>query len=355
MKVKSLVALMMMLTSVKISCASDPTLLEKRNVSYASKRVEVLPLCALEHPPVEDKNACIIFVHPPKVGGTNLTFIMHAILGDHNIRYAVPRVEGVSPGFITPGWIGGMAKLKADPGPLPADDRLIFVSGHFPYGAHEYLPPKKTMYVSLLCKPEKREISSLNFDFQRGYVKREEAESYLLDRMIDNPQTRMIAGEIFMRGPCDERTLDRAKRNLENFLLVGVIEETNTFMQAFLSLFKLQPVAIGHTQVTADKVYETVSDELKAKLIAKHRFDAQLYEHVKDRWTRWKQLFLKDPLPIAADQKILTIFPEFANTKKPEFKTLTEITEYNAAQGEGDLVQVSQKHDGLKDSGKSGK
>ncbi len=82
-------------------------------------------------------------------------------------------------------------------------------------------------------------VSDTNLAYQRGYISKSEAKHYLLHGRIDNVQTRIIAGEKYMSGECNAEVLHVAKQNIENhFLLAGVTEDTNKFLQVLASIMQ---------------------------------------------------------------------------------------------------------------------
>jgi hypothetical protein len=329
--------------------------IDKKNLSYATAKIKILPLLKLS-PKLAITNDNIIFIHPPKVGGTNVVYVIDAIKSIKSHRFAVPRIAGVSPGLITQGWLGGLISLKEQCKETSNNEcsKYNFLSGHFPYGAHNYLH-NKYQYITLIRHPVEREISSVNFDYQRGYIKnKQEAIKTLIAVMIDNPQTRMLAGESYMSGECNERTLEVAKKNMEKFLLVGVTEDTNSFVQALISILNAEPVAIGKSQVTQDKIFKKLPKEIQSALLNKHQYDLALYKYAKDRWKKWKQANIFSTLPITAQQKILTILPDFANRHEAIYMNNAQIEEYNNS-SKGGLVEINQHHHGVQNENLSDK
>lgn len=325
----------------------------KRNLSFASQHLVYLPPVMFKSP-IGSCNT-LIFVHPPKTGGTNLCYVVEALSKKSECfkatRFTVPRVQGQSPGKIYENWIGGLqsAKTKLDADPDCCKD-INFISGHFPFGLHAILGIK-AKYVVLVRNPIEREISNTNFDFQRGYFDRDQAKEYLLTTNIDNPQTRMLAGAEFMHDKCTQEVLDIAKSNIEKyFLLAGVTEDTNSFIQILASIQNWGPLALTRNQVTGDKVFTQVDPEFQKLLAAKHSFDMQLYEWVKRRWFAWKNAHIDSvamSMPVQTSEKVLCVLPEFATTRKPVFMGLSEIEQYNRNKS-NDLMQVTQDHFGLK-------
>lgn len=322
---------------------------QRKNRSFATQKIEILRPVTFTAP-IEPCDR-IILIHPPKTGGTNLCFIADALskMNPHfkSTRFSVPRVTGQSPGLITENWIGGLKSVENAMQMNPhACDGWHFISGHFPFGLHEMLDgPAK--YIVLIRHPIERAISSTNFDYQRGYITKQDAKTYLLSAEIDNPQTRLLAGRAFMHGACCDKTLEMAKHNLQNhFLLACVTEDTNSMIQVLASIQNWGALALPRHQVTGDKVIVELNTEMKALLENKHQYDVLLYDWVKTQWHLWKERHIHSVQEIST-QKILCITPEFANTRMPKQMTEQEIEIYNQRLTEV-LIEVSQNHSQFK-------
>lgn len=346
MMVKNLQFILLILLYTKLIYATESaTDRDKKNLSYTSAIIEILPLLELPNYKKSSVDQNIIFVHLPKTGGTNLVYAIDANRSISSYRFSVPRVEGRSPNLITKSWIGGLATLKNECVNNQNECKAYrFISGHFPYGTHSYLKGKCD-YVTLVRSPIDREISSVNFDYQRGYIKnKQEAVNYLLHVMIDNPQTRLLAGEEYMVGDCDYKTLEVAKYNIrKNFLLVGITEDTDIFIQALLSIMRLEPIAISRSQVTSRKIFGEISEDLRNQLIKKHKYDILLYEYAKQSWYEWKVKNIKSFTPISLEQKILTILPKYAKDEKINYMTPTEIELHNSKFSADSLIEIEQQ------------
>lgn len=323
----------------------SPKLIDKRNRSFASQKLVLLrPLRFTSH--IEPAST-LIFLHIPKAGGTNVSFVSEAIekinTNFKSHRFPIPRVSDQSPNRIVEDWRGGMqsaeATLKVNP---DFCQNINFIRGHFPFGLHALIK-KPALYIALIRNPIERELSATNFDYQRGYVDKAAAQKYLLDQSIDNPQTRLLAGSASMSGACTAATLAKAKENIEtHFLLVGITEETNDFIQVLASIQNWGPIALCKAQVTGEKVFQKESAELVKALSEKHAFDMQLYDWVKDRWHKWKAAMVKSK-PNFNDtlSKILCIKASFATHKTPELLSISEIEAYNRGVSD-ELLELTQ-------------
>jgi len=333
-----------------------PEITAKKNRSFATPTLTLLEPVIFKNPLPAPKT--ILFIHPPKTGGTNLHFLTEAIgktsfTPFNSTRFPVLRILNRSPGLITEGWIGGLAsaqaKLQEDPNFC---QNFHFISGHFPVGLHTQIQHSNpnANYITLVRNPIEHALSAVNFDNQRGYVAAD-LEEYLLKISLDNPQTRMLAGVPSMSGSCTIETLETAKKNIATFFLTGVTEDTYGFMQILSSTLGWGPVALAKAQVTGEKALKS-TPEITEALAIKHQFDMQLYEWVKARWFAQKAELLQQPnedTRLYSTEKILCITAEYSNTRKPIFLSRSEIIDYNRKKTEG-LVEVSQNHSELKNS-----
>lgn len=320
---------------------------ELRTRSYAGKKLVVLPHAIFKQPLLPEKQ--IIFVHISKVGGTNICHVVAAvnkIRPDFTFaRFVVPRIPNQSPSRIYKNWRGSFVdaekKLSEDPAYCA---NYSFISGHFPFGLHS-MASLDAKYIVLVRNPIERELSTLNYDGQRGYINTEGAEEYMLgEECLDNPQARMLAGQQFMQGKCDENTLLQAKNNIEqHFMLAGVTEETNEFIAILASLQGWGRLGLSKAQVSGDKIFElnSVPAEIKQRLQLKHKFDMELYTWVKKRWQQWKADHVSHYVTLSSEP-IFCLKPEFATTKTPEIMNQSEVDAYNAGVDD-DLVQITAK------------
>ncbi len=329
--------------------------------SYAASTLSILPTVAFNTPmsiPMQADHS-IIFIHIPQTGGTNLNYLVSAkawVAPEaktkslfKSYRFALPtREDKISPKKMTDGWKGGLytARKILDKNPDFCED-IDFLQSHFPFGIHEFIKTRKTAYVTLVRDPIERELSALNISRQKKYDISETPEKYLME-CLDNPQTRLLAGYDAMKEKCTEKTLEKAKQNINtHFLLAGITEDTNGFIQIFASMQKWGPIALCRAQVTGKKKIETPSPELKKMLEEKHQLDIQLYAWVKKRWYEWKQKFVQEePQAIPKHQPIFSLLPNYSEKRVPEFLLKKEIQAYNQSVSD-ELVKVMQNPSGL--------
>lgn len=218
-----------------------------------------------------------------------------------------------------------------------------FISGHFPVGVHNFLQHNFN-YIAMIRDPVEREISGINFDYQRGYIEAEDAEFYLMNTMLDNPQTRIIAGEKAMYGPCSEEAYQQALTNLDKlFLFAAPHSAAFEVMQTLGNFYQSGPFAIAKAQVTGIKLIEQPSSDLAERLRTKHCFDTKLAQHVKTQWDRWKDDHVLGTVAAQPDDTLLCIGPDFAATKTPVLLKRSDVEQHNARTADG-LVESSQHH-----------
>lgn len=240
----------------------------------------------LRQPAAADES--VIFLHVPKSGGTTVDFLLAAAAAwkqETYRRLAIGRLFA-PPVWLTPGWTGawGAAETRfASPAP-----RLL--SGHFPFGLHARLPGP-ARYVTLIRDPVAREISSFNFHVQRGFLSATARLEALLEQrtLLDNPQTRLLAGPEAMDGPCTEAVFAAACAHLEqHFALVCPTEASAGFIAALLGYLGYPPVLHTHNQITRVRSLSAPSPELRASLAAYHAWDVRLHARAGAMWATWQ-------------------------------------------------------------------
>lgn len=230
----------------------------------------------------------VIFLHVPKSGGTTVDFLLAAAAAwkqEHYRRLPIGPLFS-PPVWLVPGWTGAWGAAEARftaPGP-----RIL--CGHFPFGLHSRLPGP-ARYVTLIREPVAREISSINFHCQRGFLPATvRLETLLADRVVlDNPQTRLLAGVAAMDGPCTEATFAAACAHLQqHFALVCPTEAAAEFIAALLGYLGYPPVLHTHNQITRIRPLAAPTPEQVAAIQAYHAWDCRLHALAGEIWPAWK-------------------------------------------------------------------
>ncbi len=319
------------------------------DLSFASNKLKILPTVLLKKEFLDPAKP-ILFIHPPKTAGTNIANLAKAITieqGTIELRAVVPKQEGKSPNLFIEGKVGGLETVKADPKCFDCSTKDVkFISGHMPLPSLEneftYFCIEGLNCIGIIRDPVDRELSSANFDYQRKYVEASEIQDYILNKPIDNLQTRLLAGERYMVGECNEETLEAAKQNiLSRFKFVAPSEDVELVMSLLSTHFEIKHVAYARAQVTGIKVVDKTNTGLCEALRVKHHYDYSLYQWVREQWQVWKEEYIESIEEVEAyDEQYLVLNPFFSQTKKPELMYLSQIEQLD---GHGELIPLQQK------------
>ena len=164
---------------------------------------------------------------------------------------------------------------------LPADLKAAIsrkteiVYGHMPYGVHEVLPVR---YATVLREPVGRSLSHFRAYLlqkaQRGFTV--DLDQFLANDTWSSIQTRMLSG---LPGPPTAASLERAKRNLETFEVVGFFDD----LDAFARRIDL-PVPLPHIDNAGPAPRADPTPEQLERVKARNALDTELYEWAKARF-----------------------------------------------------------------------
>ena len=177
---------------------------------------------------------CLVFMHVPKTGGQTV---------GSPLIWNFPESKRIHLDILD-------RPLDEAMNGIPFENRLTarLLWGHIPHGVHLYMP-QRCEYFTILREPIARVVSVYKYIVRtRGHVLHDRliAEGMSLEGYLEagidegqteNSQTRQLSGRQF--DTLDRNALERAKRNLEACLVVGLterFEETFVLLRRTLGL-----------------------------------------------------------------------------------------------------------------------
>jgi hypothetical protein len=257
-----------------------------RAIGPAAFRLRVATRLAGIAPKIEPSAHTIVFTHIGKTGGTTLDHIIRAASltsGKRVWRPRPPRGQPVSPTE----HIQELLSLDLIP-----HDKLVacdYLSGHFPFGIHAQAP-RPCLYVTLLRHPVARLLSNIRFGLDRGKWPRDTSIAALVEqgRLIDNMQTRQIAGIADRAVPCTTKTLAAALENLRShYAVVGVTERFDEALKGMITLLGWPDVAYSYHQVSKAPSDPDLESRVRDAAERYFAFDMELYAYASARPTPW--------------------------------------------------------------------
>ena len=218
----------------------------KITIKYVSPYAELMPIVWLA-------DHTVVFTHIPKAAGSTLDSILKDIAEDDGLKWL--RVMGTLYGqFLGPGKPDTLAELRGLSN--EALSRAQFLTGHLPFGVHERIEGK-CFYITVLREPVSRLVSHFRYGVERGgWPAATAIEDLLRDGLlIDNPQTRQLAGLRDAGAKCTPATLETALSNLEShYGIVGVTERFDEVLKALIGLYGWPDLAYTDGQVTTARI-----------------------------------------------------------------------------------------------------
>jgi len=220
----------------------------------------------------------VIFLHIPKTAGTTLYQIV-------NRHYQKKDIYTI--------WQDGtLDEFKNLDNSRKSQIRLL--RGHAGFGMDKYLP-KPAVYFTLLREPIERTISYYHFvrrtpahysyeQVTSGDMSLGEFIESRIDRMLDNGQTRLLAGletgHELAFGECTEELLEIAKRNLrENMAVVGLTEEFDATLLLLKRAFGWHRLFYTRENVSSKRLREAELQTTLNTIIETNQLDIELYQY----------------------------------------------------------------------------
>ncbi len=225
-------------------------------------------------------NELLLFLHIPKAGGTTLNTILDKqfpggqqyALRDGAVERAANELNSLS--FWK--W-----------------NRLRLVRGHLSYGLHERLNASCT-YFTFLREPVDRVISHYYFarntpvhylykELNRSGASLEEYVKGQWTIETDNWQCRQVSGmsdpKKYPFGSGNRQMLDLAKKHLEEFCFVGILERFDEGLKLMADKLGWKIGEYHKENVSATRVKkEQVPEHVKASVMECNSLDAELYD-----------------------------------------------------------------------------
>jgi len=223
----------------------------------------------------------IIFLHIPKTAGTTLNEILQQQFEPEQIYFLGPTAQKT---------IREYQELEAE-----EKEPVRLVSGHTPYGFHEYVAGSST-YFTFLRDPVDRVVSFYHFvrKNEQHYLNSavvnefDGIKSFInsgITTMVDNGQTRLISG-VWLKpgfGEVTSQDLEQAKLNLkQNFSVVGLTEQFDATLLLFREIFTWQN--IKYVRQNVSKVSSTdrkLTPEEREAIVNVNQLDIALYEYAQ--------------------------------------------------------------------------
>lgn len=255
----------------------------------------------ISRPSPED---ALIFIHIPKTAGSTL----------HRIIYRQYKAGEL---YHTDRQRDGWQRFTQWPQAQRARIRLLM--GHIEMDAQDYLP-RRAHFFTMLRDPVRRARSY--FDHVRripehychdlvyhSHMDIAQFAQSQADVMMDNGQTRMLAGVLYKvpYGQLSEAHLAQAKANLDKCLVVGLTEQFDQSLLLMRRVFGWRRLYyarrnVGQAAETRTPARERVDDTFAA-LEEVNRFDRALYRYAQERMAQqWAQL--GNPTELARFQRM---------------------------------------------------
>lgn len=267
--------------------ATEPT---KSATKDRSLQLKVATRFAGLTPRTDTARHAVIFIHVPKTGGTTLNYVYKAAaaaVGKTARRLPLTHLAGVPP--------RERQQQVLDVNTVPRDKLAAdYFSGHFQFGLHRQLA-RPAIYITLLRHPAARLVSNLRFAMDRGKLSSDITMEGVFEnkRLLDNIQTRQLAGLADRDLPCTAETLETARANIrQHYAVIGVTERFDETLRALITLLGWPDIAYTDRQVSRSAIHPELEEAATAAVQRYFPFDLELYVEVAARPTPWSPEFM---------------------------------------------------------------
>lgn len=262
---------------------------------FTDSKITILPKIELKSD-IFIKNHPVIFVHNSKTGGTSINYFMRVVSHEKGTKvmlFGSNCEDQPITNIFTEGCVGGLQVVKdtfeqynINKINLPENS---YIYGHMPLPTGDYFG-SSVNYFSIVRDPIDRMLSLGNYLYQKNFFEEKEIEDLLLNKEIDNLQTRALAGEEYMKGECTEETLEVAKQNIKNiFKVVAPNEAVDIVMALIAKYYGIDNIAYTRAQVSGMKAVSRENKTLCDEILKRNIYDQKIYDYVKNvHWNQWQ-------------------------------------------------------------------
>jgi hypothetical protein len=205
-----------------------------------------------------------VFLHIPKTGGTTLSEIFRreykdGELFDHNTLYGKGKKVDL---------LNEMEKNK-----------IKAVAGHYFYGIHQHFS-KPYNYFTLLRDPVDRVISS--YYFLQDFAGHERLKNMTLEEFVVNEHRAHNLQSALISGIRRKPDINKAKKNLQSFSVVGVTEMFDDTLFLLKKEFNWKDIRYTKQNITKKRLSKEEIPASVIDLIKEHNsLDIELYDFAK--------------------------------------------------------------------------
>ena len=217
----------------------------------------------------------VFYFHIPKCGGTTLCVIISHLLKKTHRSFG-PLFKNNDKGGITAfeNYLSNEKAINAN--------HLDFLYGHFPFEIYHRLKEKNFFYFTTIRDPIERCISHYTWGIERGFFSSDEniEELFLQNKLQQNLITNQFSGK-FLNNNNSIDTIKISIANIKKLDLLVDMENTNHFLNYFISLYDLPNIFFQYQQVQNSKkiLSESTVDVIKSF----NQLDIELYHELKEQ------------------------------------------------------------------------
>jgi len=214
----------------------------------------------------------IIFLHIPKTAGTTFRKQILNKLFDKKHSFHIDMKNNSTYDFL--------AIKRYD------IEMYKLITGHVSFGIHKNFN-EDFRYIAFLREPVQRIISHYFFTKNNNLINEEiikknlSLKEYALSNLsveMDNAQTRQISGTDVPINKIDDKILDIAKQNINNYFEIGITERFDESLILLKETFKWRlPLIYYRENVSKGKQKVEIDEETIEAIKQRNKYDIELY------------------------------------------------------------------------------